>query len=45
MKEEEIITKTVIELDAAVRIARSLLRDMQYGYSIDHLWKTNRLLW
>lgn len=37
MSEEKSATKTVVELNDAVCIARSLLRDMQYGYSIDDL--------
>ena len=37
MSEKKFETKTVVELNDAVCIARSLLRDMQYGYSIDDL--------
>lgn len=37
MTEENFETKTVVELDAAVYLARKLLHDMQYGYSIDDL--------
>ena len=37
MSEEKFETRTVVTLEDAVRIARSLLRDMQYGYSIDDL--------